>query len=159
MREKPYLRLVSTFSGEAYPYSMTGDIDEPDNPTAVQTAQMVFRGAISLTGMPDYKLITRPGTVTAYFSSLDDHHDFIDALRPVRKLCKVFTYKENTLPPKTVERSCKIAERELNDIFAGQVSIRANTKDRTIRFTASKAAYFAAKRMDPMGLIFGSNPY
>lgn len=158
MTNAPRLSIVSSISKAAYPYSVSLAIAPPLNSVSVQTAQMIVKGAINTTGMSDYKMLTEFDRVVAHFPTKEDHDDYLEALRPGAKLSKVYSYSSNWAPPKTVIQCCKIVEKGLNDMFAGELRVTPNITYSTIRLSGYKASFFAAKRVDPIALIFGRSP-
>lgn len=151
-------QLVTTYNERIYPYWVSYNIDDPLNSTAVQTAELIMKGAVNITGMPDYKIFTTWSKVTAHLPTQQDREDCLRALSPVEKLYSIFSYN-SSLPANEILHRCKTVEIKLNEMFAGDIKVRAKTGGNIIVLSGYKSSYFAAKRMDPMTLIFGAEPH
>lgn len=152
------LRLVTAYRESDYFYPVSRAIDDPLNSTSVQTAQMILKGAINLARLSDYKLFTEWGKVTARFPTYEDSTDCEEALSDKERLHWIFGY-DNPMPAKEIRRRCKDAEVSLNEKFAGDIQLKVRTGRKIIVLSGHKASYFAAKRADPMSLIFGAEPH
>lgn len=152
------LHLVTAYKEHDYPYPVSRSIDDPMSSTSVQTAQMVLKGAINLARLSNYKLFTEWGKVTARFPTYEDRTDCEEALSDKEKLHWIFRYN-NPMPAKEIRQRCKDAELSLNQRFAGDIQLKVRTGRKIIVLSGQKESYFAAKRADPMSLIFGAEPH
>lgn len=158
MANAQHLRLVSTFSDEAYPYVITRDIDNPYNPESVRSASMMLRRCVALAGITQYKLFEEWDRVQLHLKhERDIEYASFAATQPDR-LEATFEYDGNIMKPRAIKKRCKIAEQQLGRIFTSELRITADTGKNQITMVADKAAYLLAARLQMMNYILNITP-
>lgn len=153
MKNSSHLRLVSTFSNEAYPYTLFQRLEDPWDSTELQTAKMLFRGNALVAGVTDYRLFEFPDRVTMHVRTIRDWNNIIVARQPAESALFATQYDES-VSDSLIKRRANLMQKKLDALFPGDITISVDTSDKSIWLEAtSKQAYFKADKLSPMHFI------